>query len=266
MKRAIYLILVFLGLTILTIRLGTAAYSYFFAPDLRAGIKVLSTPDGADVFVDGKSIGKTPFEASDLKAGLHVVKIQLADTSWQGKVNILGGTESIVNRELSADSSSSAGETLTLEQGKGVSLVSAVSGVDVSVDDKAIGKTPVTLNLEAGEHTFSLSHPGYLKRSIRALVPQGYNLVIDASLALTEADLSDVVTTVTTATAKVVVKNTPTGFLRVRDKAGASGTEIARVKPKDELVLLEEQSGWDRVRLDNGKEGFVSAAYVDKLP
>ena len=83
-------------------------------------------------------------------------------------------------------------------------------------------------------------------------------------LALSEADLTTVAAPVITQTPQVIVKETPTGFLRVRDKASLSGKEIAQVKPGDSLILLEELTGWDRVRLSDGTEGFVSSTYVEK--
>jgi len=117
------------------------------------------------------------------------------------------------------------------------------------------------------EHTFSINHSNYLKRNIRAYLPAGYNLTLSADLALSEADLTTIITPVTTQTPTVVVKDTVSpnpGFLRVRDKASTAGKEIARVLPGDELVLLEELASWDRVRLANGTEGYVSKTYVEK--
>jgi uncharacterized protein YgiM (DUF1202 family) len=60
------------------------------------------------------------------------------------------------------------------------------------------------------------------------------------------------------------VKNTPTGFLRVRSTASANGQEIGQLKPGDVVVMLEEIPNWYRVRLSDGKEGFISAAYAQK--
>ena len=63
----------------------------------------------------------------------------------------------------------------------------------------------------------------------------------------------------------MLVKNTPTGFLRVRDKPSLNGLEIGRVNPGEKLILLEELSGWVRIRMANEKEGYVSSAYISKV-
>lgn len=265
MRKIIYLSLVFLALVILGVRFGTVAFGYFFGSEQRAGVKILSTPEGAEVFINGSSVGKTPYESSDLKAGTQTIKVQAHDVIWQSKVDIKGGTKAIINRELSKDSTASAGEILTLEKGSGATVISGVSSADVEIDGKSVGKTPIWAEVSTGEHSFVVSHVNYLKRSIRAQVPEGYTLIVNVDLAITEADLSSITTPPTTSTIKVVVKNTPTGFLRVRENANVNSKEIARVKPKDELVLLEELSGWVRVRLSDGKEGFVSSSYVEKV-
>ena len=264
MKRILFLSLVLLALTILSIRFGIMTYGYLFGEDERAGVKILSTPEGAEVLINDSIVGKTPFDNSDLKAGTQIIQVKTDEVSWQSKVDIKGGTRAIISRELSKISSSSAGEVLTLEKGSGVTLISGVSGADVEIDGKSVGKTPVWVGVSPGEHSFVISHVNYLKRSVRAQVQKGYNLIINVDLAISEADLSSIVTP-PTSTVKVIVKSTPTGFLRVREKASGGSKEIARVKPKDELVLLEELSGWVRVRLSDGKEGFVASSYVEKV-
>lgn len=229
-----------------------------------SGISVSSLPSEAAVFLDGSQVGSTPFEGKDLKVGEHVVKIEKGGLSWQGRVKLTADTMTIINRDLASDSASSAGENLTLNKGKGLTIISNPTGADVEIDGKFYGKTPLTVQVGVGEHTILVSHTNYLKRSIRASLPAGFNLTVSVDLGLSEADLTTIQTPVITQTPEVIVKQTPTGFLRVRDKPSLSGKEITQVKPGDQLILLEEQGSWDRVRLSNGTEGFVSAAYVEK--
>jgi hypothetical protein len=53
-------------------------------------------------------------------------------------------------------------------------------------------------------------------------------------------------------------------ILRVRSTASANGQEVGQVKPGDVLTMVEEIPNWYRVRLSDGKEGFISAAYASK--
>jgi uncharacterized protein YgiM (DUF1202 family) len=56
---------------------------------------------------------------------------------------------------------------------------------------------------------------------------------------------------------------TPTGFLRVRDQASLGGAEIGQVKPGETYTLLDEQSGWYKIKFNN-KEGWISSQYAQK--
>lgn len=268
MKKTLFLLLLLISIVVLILRFGEVQFKSLFGVADKSGISVMSLPDGAQVFLDNKEVGKTPFEGKDLVPNEYLLKIQKDNLSWEGRVNLNPGVVTLVNRDLSLGIASSAGEVLTLEKGEGITVISNPSGADIEIDGKSMGKTPVALNIDAGEHTFNISHASYLKRSIRVQIMQNYNLTMTVDLALAEADLSDVsspaVTPVITETPKVIVKNTPTGFLRVRDKASLNGKEIAQVKPNDVLILLEAVGSWDRIRLPDGTEGFVSSDYVSK--
>lgn len=264
MKKIILLILVLISILILLVKFGTKPISTLLGVKENSGIRVLSQPDGATVLVDGVEVGKTLYESNSLEATEHTVTIQNSNASWTGKVKLFGGSVTVVNRELSQDTASSAGEILTLERGKGVTIISNPADSEVEIDGKYYGKTPISQEIASGEHTFNISHSSYLKRSIRAFLPEDYNLTISVDLALSEADLSAINTPVITTTPMVVIKNTPTGFLRVREKASTAGKELAQVKPGDELVLLEEEGNWYKIRLENGTEGYISSTYATK--
>ncbi len=266
MKKTIVFILVLISIFILLIRFADFGLQSFLGAKKVSGINILSMPSGATVFLDGVEAGKTPYEDKNLTPKEYAIKIEKADLIWQGRVKLTVGTVTAISRDLAKDFSSSAGETLALEKGSGVTVISSPDGAQVEVDGKPYGITPVSLKLGSGDYMVVLSRPGYLKRSIRINLSEGYRLVVSVDLALSEADLTAVQTPPITQTPEVVVKDTPTGFLRVRDKPALSGKEIAQVKPSDTLILLEELVGWYRVRLANGTEGYVSTSYVDKKP
>lgn len=263
MKKIIIWILVLISALFLVVRFAANPAVVFLGIKEKSGIRILSLPENAIVKIDNKEVGKTPYENDDLVNQDYELRIEKEGAFWQGKVRLAPGTLTVVNRELSKDGTSSAGEILTLEKGKGATFISNPSDAQIEIDGKYYGKTPLSVDIPTGEHTFALSRNNYLKRSIRANLPGDYNLVITVDLALSEVDLATPSTPATTTTPMVTVKETPTGFLRVRDKGSLLGKEIAKVKPGDELILLEEGS-WDRVRLSDGTEGFVSSAYVDK--
>lgn len=272
MKKAIYLVFIAVSFVALFLRFGLGFVLESVGFNTKAGVRITSIPEAA-VFLDGVEVGQTPYQNENLKVGEYKVELKVGESTllngaWQGMVRLNPGTLSVVNRELSASIASSSGEILTLNQGKGVILTSSPNEADVEIDGKFYGRTPlVATDLGPGEHTFLLSHQGYLKRSIRASTPAQMGLAIAVDLAISEADLGNVgAYSNTTPLPKVVVKQTPTGFLRVRDKPSTSGKEIDRLSPGEEVVLLEELGGWMRLKLKDGTEGYVSASYVQKQP
>lgn len=264
-KKFIIWVLVLISLAAVLFKFSDKWAEIFFGIKKTSGVAVFSVPSEATVFINNIEVGKTPYEAKNMDIGEYVVKIEKNGAFWEGKVRLNPGTVTFINRDLASDSASSAGEVLTLEKGKGLTLISNPSDAEVEIDGKKTGKTPLTIETETGDHTILVSRQNYLNRSIRANLPSDFNLTIALDLGLLEVDLTSVTTPAITQTPEVVVKNTPTGFLRVRDKPSLSGKEITQVKPGDKLILLEELGAWDRVRLSDQTEGFVSTAYVEKV-
>lgn len=264
MKKILVWILVLISLAVLLLRFSDQIAEIFLGLKQTGGLSISSEPQEATVFLNEKEVGKTPFEDKNLEAKDYIIRLTKGAAFWQGRVKLTAGTMTMVNRDIASDSASSAGEILTLTKGKGLTVISNPTEADVEIDGKSYGKTPVTVNVDTGEHMILISHTNYLNRSIKADLPNNFNLTVSVDLAISEADLTAIATPVITQTPIVYVKQTPTGFLRVRDKPSLNGKEITQVKPGDRLVLLEEQGSWDRVRLSDGTEGFVSAVYVEK--
>jgi hypothetical protein len=261
-KKILFSLLVLISIVFLIIRFGFEPLSGFLNLKPKAGIRVLSTPEEASVILDGISVGKTPFEDSNLENREYAVMVSTPEATWSGKVKLDGGTLTVINRDLASDNTASAGEILTLEKGKGATVISNPPS-SVEVDGKVYGQTPILVNIGSGEHTFVLSKDGFLKRSIKALVPEGFNLTLNVDLSLAEADARGFSPKIQT-TPILIVRPTPTGFLRVRDKPSVGGLEVALVKPGDELTLIEELPSWDKIRTTDGKVGYVSSVYVTK--
>lgn len=271
MRKTILIILVFLSLVSIVLRFGTETLTRILNFSERAGLRVDSVPI-SKVFINSKEVGTTPFQDENLTEGEYLIKLEQQDLqqipkvlNWQGYVNLNGGTLSVINRQLASSIAAASGEVITLEKGRGITIISIPTQAEVSVDNKIYGRTPITISdLEGGEHQFLIGRDGFLKKSIKIKLVEGYNVILNIDLAIAEADLTKITTIPVSSTQKVLVKDTPTGFLRVRDKPSIDGREITRVSPGDDLILLEELSSWARIRLQDGKEGYVSSSYIEK--
>lgn len=96
---------------------------------LPATLKVVSTPEGARVFVDDNYQGKTPTSAPQLVAGEHKVRVELDGHAMQERTVIVqNGGEST--------------ESFTMESVLGrLEIVTIPAGAKVTVDGKAVGTT-----------------------------------------------------------------------------------------------------------------------------
>lgn len=231
----------------------------------RAGVRVESSAQ-AQVFLDGQMLGQSPFQSDDLKPGIGLLELKAeGGKGWAGYVEFGEGTVTVVNRDLAETSGKSSGEVVSLERGSGVAVLTNPSGALVSIDSENVGFSPILISaLTAGEHVLVISKDGYLTRSIRAASLEGYRLKINVDLALAGVSLAQVGEVTLENVKEVVVGITPTGFLRVRASASTGASQIGQVNTGDVLTLLEERPGWFKVRLVNGKEGYISAEFAKK--
>lgn len=270
MKKVVLILAVFISLVSILFQFGLEPLKKMIGSQSRSGIQIDSSFK-AKVSIDGVEVGETPYSDAEMSDGEFLVRLDvLAEATsaakyWQGYIKLNPGTLTVVNRNIGVTSQASSGEVITLESGKGVTVISTPPEAQIEVDGVVMGRTPLTLpDLSPGDHQFILSKENFIKRSIRAKVVEGYNLVLTVDLAIADADLTRLPTIPISSTKEVVIKSTPTGFLRVRSSASANGKEVGQVNPGDVLVLLEEMPGWYRVRMKDGKEGYISAAYAQK--
>jgi hypothetical protein len=183
-----------------------------------------------------------------------------------------------------------------------LSVLTNPDGATVSINDTTKGITPLTVSdLDTGEDTLTVSSPGFLSRSMKIKLTAGYKLIASLKLALTSAapeasptptmeqvealdptakgtpikgpspTKTSTPTKSITPTAAVptkpyvVIKDTPTGFLRVRMEPTTSSTEAARVKPGEMYHLFDEQSSWYQISYDGTNKGWISSQYATKV-
>ncbi len=100
-----------------------------------------STPDGAEVFVDGAPVGRTPVRV-ELRAGTHTVEFKRNAVTRTQTIAVKQGAEVPVSVDWNQKAIGS------------LQVNSTPTGAKVSVDGKLRGQTPLTLDdLPAGPHT-----------------------------------------------------------------------------------------------------------------
>lgn len=264
----------------------------------RAGIEIKSTPSNSKIYINDKEVGKTPYKDDTLKAGEYTIKIQNENNSWSQKITLSNKTITYINRELASTPEDSSGEIVSLERGKGITVLTSPSQVVINLDGQKQGNSPYLIpNVTAGEHTLLLEKESYLTKKLQIKAIENYKIVIEAQLKKNpteevtpspttqpstspEASSSASPTTSTkpspsaTTSASpnpsssnskqtLTILSTETGWLRVRSKPSSYSEEIAKVNTGETFPYQELTSGgWYLITLTDNSQGYVSSRYV----
>lgn len=237
----------------------------------------------AKALLNNRDIGNTPLckcdEGERITEGTYTLQLIPQDSTsdiYTTKITIGNGVQTVVDRTFLPGSYASA-YTLYLEKISDTDtqlfISSLPSGALVSVDGQDSGVTPLLLkNVAVSEHEIELQKEGYGKKTVRVSTRAGYKLLVEEVLG-TVASTNEVLPgsemtptpTPTPTTPQVTILETPTGFLRVRQDANVGSAEIGQVKPGDTLPLLDESDGWYKIQLPDGKTGWISSSFAQKV-
>ncbi len=279
-KKIIAIILILAGAG----AIGFGVFSYFQSKKPNAGLRVESTPTSL-VYVDNVQLGQAPLEKifmpGEITLKLIPTSTSLSLTSYQTKVRLTANTYTVVKRDFSGSDLTSSGEVVNLEPqslpaGRRVAslavITSSPDSASVTLDGQPQGFSPLLIpSIPAGDHQINVSAPGFTTRTVSAKAVLGYKLNVNVKLAsLSTPSPSPTPEGTASATLKkpyVEIKDTPTGFLRVRQEPNTGAKEIGRVKPGEKYPLLEKIPSWYRIKVDLNatSSGWISAQYADKF-
>jgi len=259
-----------------------SAVIFFLSQNKGKGALQITSVPAARVYLNGRSLGQTPLCECDLKdmivAGDYTVKLVPIQGDWQPfeqRVTISPKVLTVVDRSFGPQGLGS-GSIISLspisdKKDAQISTISFPDTTEVFLDNDLQGQTPVLLkNITESDHELKLTKEGYKDKIIRIRTVLGYRLDsliflgIDPNAATASATQISSPSAAILPVAKVLILQTPTGFLRVRDQASLNGAEIGQVKPGETYTLLDEQTGWYKMQLTNGKTGWVSSQYAQK--
>jgi len=265
----------------------------------KAGIQITSHPD-ANVIVNGKSVGKTPYYVENSKPGATTIQMTAIDSgqTWETQINLLGGTLTTIHREFGETPDKSHSYSLSFEKlsntkDTSVNIISVPATATISMDGKPQGFTPLSIDTNAGPHVFTFTSTGFQDKVVNAAAQEGYRLNINLTMATMDPvptptptatpSATPTPTKATTNTKTIVtplpkqastsaavatkpyveILNTPTGWLKVRSEASVNAEELAKVNPGDTFPYKEASaSGWFKIEYLTGKTGFVSSQYA----
>ncbi len=292
---------------------GLVVKSKFFSKPKTGALQISATPK-AVVYINGEQKGTTPFLDDKLQVGEYTIKLVPESTtdslvSWEGKINLVPGIITVINRTLSKTDSESSGEILALEKisSRDRSALAVVSIPDqalVKINGEPKGFAPILEeDLAPGDYRVVVSSAGYEEKTITAQTVAGYKLTVNVQLAQKiegiaeaspsaeteeeeeeeeveeeveeEEEASPTPTPEASPKSEVTppdkpyveIKDTPTGWLKVRSEPSANKgdeTVLTKVDPGEMFPYLgEEENGWYKIEYEEGEEGWVSGVYCD---
>lgn len=145
----------------------------------RGRLLVRSLPSGAEVRVGGVARGRTPLALGDLALGTHLVEVTHEGYAVASQRVSLTAERPVQTLDLALRRAAGPAEEAT-----GVLQVeSRPSGATVRVDDREVGRTPLTLEgLVPGSYRVSIVRPGYRTWTTTARVVAGARTRVAASL------------------------------------------------------------------------------------
>lgn len=279
------ILLVLLPVVLAVVVFVIVTFVLFKQANAKGALQVTSIPQSS-VYLNGKLLGKTPLCKCDgnemLASGDYTIRLvptNTTDQPYEEKISINPSVLTVVDRTF-GDIGKSSGSIISLTPLKNsktaqLFVASFPYGASITVDSNPAGITPVLIPaITESDHEVIISKDGYASKTIRIHGVFGYKLsaivTLPTDLSTTPASTS-ATTTVPLASPsaalqgpQVVILDTPTGFLRVRDAAGLGGAEIAQVHPGETYQLISEQNGWYQIQLSSGKSGWISSSYAKK--
>lgn len=245
----------------------------------RSAIEINSYPV-AKVFLDDKEVGMTPYKNKNLKPGEVEVKLTTNDNIWSRKIKLQNNINTVVDWEFGKEEKDSGGYILYLEKTgdkkkAGLMVMSDPSGATLSVDNEIKGFTPMKIsNIGEGDKHLTITYPSHKNTDVFVKAVKEYQLVLEVILAKETVEIVDQIETkpeielenkdLVETIPKITIKETETGWLKVREASSSASKEIGRVNPGESYDLLLQTGEWTKIDLGDSKIGWVSSKYVEK--
>lgn len=259
-----------------------------------SALRVDSVPS-ADLYINDQIVGKTPYDNEKMTPGEYKIKLVATGVTgtfypWETKIKLTPESLTYVSRDIGKTDAQSGDQILWLEklpsdQDAQLAVISDPDGAKVTVDAVLKGTaSSIFKDIPPGNHDIIISMDNFADQIIKGQIRPGFRLNAAVKLARSDgsAATNPISTSPATATSSatvasssasasdsfprpyVLIKETGTGFLRVRSSPSTTATESSRVKPGEKYALLQEQSGWDQIKLSSSS-GWVNDQYVQKF-
>jgi len=166
-----------------------------FFKDSNSFLKVTTNEVEAQVFLEDKLLGKTPYLGEKLKAGEYNLRLEAKLTNPIQKevrfnipITLTSQTLTAVNYEFGPNELFSSGDIRTFRLGEGLSVVTTPNEADVWLDGELVGKAPISLTANQGVHKLKIAKAGFVTRELEINIEPNLRLVVEVFLAANPFD------------------------------------------------------------------------------
>lgn len=245
----------------------------------KGAIQVTSIPE-SQVYLNGKYIGKTPLCLCEpqelLKVGDYDLKLVPSDSGYKPfntKITLNKGALTVVDRTFEKQASLSTGSIITLseiddEKKAEIFISSSPSKAQVVIDSNIEGNTPLLIDdVTISDHEIKIIKDGYREKVIKVKTIEGKRLEANIALGIRPDSLvkkEEASSSASVKNIKLTILETPNGFLRVRETDSTDAAQVGTLNTNDNPIFVSEKTGWFEIKMENGKNGWISSAYVKK--
>jgi len=252
-------------------------------PSSDSVLSVISEPSDAKIYIDNTEVGSTPYSSSDLSAGEYDLRVEKAGVEPQSsRIKVEKGFKLNISVKLFPLPTPSSVSLLEDSD----SIYDVYSGASFVVSDpENWAKAVIYWNKTRG---INLTGAGVNKEPVFDFIIDYLGNVYDANGSkvtdltalgdvtsgaylrkvsdgegLSEAAATAVGGINVAAGKKATVLATGLGYLNVRNAPSLDGELVTQVNVGDEFTVLEESTGWVKIKIDSETEGWASATYLE---
>ena len=285
MKKILYLLIPIILATIIVFSI----IKIFILADTGKGALQVTSKPFSKVYLDDEYIGTTPLcrcePTNMLKNGEYTLRLIPVDgktKEFQDTIKIAKGVLTVVDRKFGVGVTSEGSivslEAIDEKDKSELLVVTMPSKADVYLDSNYQGTSPhKASSVTDSDHALRIKKDGYKDKNVRIRTPKGFRLVAIIYLGLLDEIATPIISPIASpssaltpkpsivGTSKITILKTPNGFLRVRSEPSLTSNEISRVIEGQSFDLIEEISGWYKIKLEDDKNGWISADYASKV-
>lgn len=256
-------------------------------------LNIIGAPEKAKIFIDGEEVGSIPYISDSLVAKSYDIKVVMPGYKEglirvslregyqlvlevslpiipipQGEIQHISDQETVEISILDLSSSNSYLTSFPSDWAKAVA---------VYIEENQISSLPTSLYFDYSGNFYdrdglsiNITSPAFLESlpANQQLLTIGYlgNTTTGKLSEVAEKELLNLKTQLgSSSLGKVKILPTGVGWLRVRSSPNLSGSEVAKINEGEEYAVIEEVSGWVKIKVSKEISGWVSTTYAKKL-